>query len=114
MTQKEKDKKLPQKLLKENEIDRMIKATKNPRDPALIVVLWKIGAKPGELPAMRLQISKNYERRNNRKLTDKLFVIREPECSSCGYLARESDNFCLECGGKIRKKDGWNIYHFIE
>lgn len=53
--QEEKDKKLPRKLLKEKETDRMIEAIKNPREPALIAVLWETEARPGELLAMRIR-----------------------------------------------------------
>ncbi|AKB77927.1 hypothetical protein MSHOH_1444 [Methanosarcina horonobensis HB-1 = JCM 15518] len=50
-----KSKKLPENLLTEDEVGRMIKAAKNPRDKALISLLYDSGARIGELGDLKIR-----------------------------------------------------------
>ncbi|MCD6492598.1 MAG: tyrosine-type recombinase/integrase [Archaeoglobaceae archaeon] len=50
-----KTRKFPDELLTEDDIKKMIGACKNPRDRALIAVLWESGFRVGELGNMRVR-----------------------------------------------------------
>jgi|Deesub1362A_J573_1020465.scaffolds.fasta_scaffold00834_25 integrase len=50
-----KTRKFPDELLTEDEIRRLLEACKNPRDRALIAVLWESGCRAGELGNMRVR-----------------------------------------------------------
>jgi site-specific recombinase XerD len=52
---KNKDKKLPEDMLTEEEIIKMINATPNTRDKAMIGLLWDIGARIGEVGTLKLK-----------------------------------------------------------
>ena len=52
---KNKDKKLPEDMLTEEEIIKMINATQNTRDKAMIGLLWDIGARIGEVGTLKLK-----------------------------------------------------------
>jgi integrase/recombinase XerD len=54
-TLKKRDCKLPEDMLKEEEIKRMIDAASNNRDRAIIALLWDIGARIGEVGNLRLK-----------------------------------------------------------
>ena len=49
------EKKLPEELLSEEEIKRMVDAAENPRDKALISVLYESGCRIGEVLALRMR-----------------------------------------------------------
>lgn len=51
--------KLPQDLLSEKDIERMLECAGNPRDRALIAVLWETGCRAGELLSLRIRSFKN-------------------------------------------------------
>ncbi len=52
---KNKDKKLPEDMLTEEEIIKMINATPNTRDKAMIGLLWDIGARIGEIGTLKVR-----------------------------------------------------------
>ncbi len=52
---KNKDKKLPEDMLTEEEIIKMINATPNTRDKAMIGLLWDIGARIGEVGTLKIK-----------------------------------------------------------
>ena len=52
---KNRDKKLPEDMLTEDEIMKMINAASNTRDKAMISLLWDIGARIGELGTLKIK-----------------------------------------------------------
>ena len=52
---KNKDKKLPEDMLTEEEIIKMINAAPNTRDKAMIGLLWDIGSRIGEVGALKIK-----------------------------------------------------------
>jgi integrase/recombinase XerD len=54
-TLKKHDRKLPEDMLKEEDVERMIDAALNKRDKAIIALLWDIGARIGEIGNLRVK-----------------------------------------------------------
>ncbi|OKY78283.1 MAG: XerD/XerC family integrase [Candidatus Methanohalarchaeum thermophilum] len=78
--------KLPNKLLKEKDIQKLIEATTNPRDKLLISLLWETGARIGEL--IDLTIDDIEDHRHGKKITidGKTGQRRLPLIESVPYL----------------------------
>jgi integrase/recombinase XerD len=56
-TLKKRDRKLPEDMLKEEEVELMIKAALNKRDKAIIALLWDIGARIREIGDLRIKLT---------------------------------------------------------
>ncbi|SDF85298.1 Site-specific recombinase XerD [Methanolobus vulcani] len=54
-TKKSKGRKLPEELLTEDEVNKMIEATRNTRDQALIAILWDSGCRIGEIGNLKIK-----------------------------------------------------------
>ena len=52
---KKHDRKLPEDMLKEEEVELMIDTALNKRDKAIIALLWDIGARIGEIGNLRVK-----------------------------------------------------------
>lgn len=64
-TKKKKNNKLPEKLLTEEDVEKMIHTAENPRDKAFIALLWETGARIGEL--IDLEVGSIEDRENGKR-----------------------------------------------
>jgi len=85
-TKKQKDDKLPEKLLTEDDIEKLIAAARNPRNRALVAVMWETGARPGEY--LDLKVGDIEERKHGKKVVvdGKTGPRRLPLVSSVPHL----------------------------
>lgn len=65
-TMKQKDGKLPEKLLDEDDVGLLIAEARNPRNRALISLMWETGARPGEY--LDLRVGDIEDRENGKKV----------------------------------------------
>jgi integrase len=91
-TDKTNNKKLPEDLLTEDEIKKMIEAANNPRDRALISVLWEGGCRAGELLSMRVKHVTFNNDITRITIQGKTGMRRIPLIDSTPYLAEWIEN----------------------
>ncbi len=60
-TKKKRDEKLPETMLTEEDVVKMIEAADNSRDKAFIAMLWETGARIGELIDMKIKSVEDYQ-----------------------------------------------------
>ncbi|MEM3531153.1 MAG: site-specific integrase [Nitrososphaerales archaeon] len=95
-TLKEKDLLLPEQLLTEDEVMKLVDAASNPRDKAFIITLYESGARIGELGSMRIRdvsFEENYARLMLKGKTGSRRVI---VIASSPYLATWIQNHPLK------------------
>jgi site-specific recombinase XerD len=91
-TGKKNNKKLPEDLLNEDEVKKMIEAANNSRDRALISILWEAGCRVGELLSMQVK-HVNFENDITRiTIQGKTGMRRIPLIDSTPYLAEWIEN----------------------
>jgi site-specific recombinase XerD len=95
-TGKKNNKKLPEDLLSEQEAKQMIEAATNPRDRALIAVLWDSGCRIGELLSMQLKHVSFDKEVTRITLDGKTGMRRVPLVDSTPYLADWVENHPLK------------------
>ena len=91
-TEKENNNKLPEDLLNDEEVKKMIEVALNSRDRALISVLWESGCRIGELLSMQIKhvsFEKGFTRIN---INGKTGMRRVPLIDSTPYLAEWFEN----------------------
>ena len=91
-TGKKNNKKLPEDLLNEDEVKRMIEAANNSRDRSLISIIWEAGCRVGELLSMQVK-HVNFENDITRiTIQGKTGMRRIPLIDSTPYLAEWIEN----------------------
>lgn len=95
-TEKKNSNKLPEDLLTEEEVKRMIQVSMNPRDRALISVLWESGCRAGEVLSMRIKHVSFEDRFTRVTLHGKTGMRRMPLIDSTPYLAEWIENHALK------------------
>jgi len=87
-TIKKNEGKLPEKLLTEEDVQKLVDAARNPRDRALISLIWETGARPGEY--LDLKVGDIEDRENGKKVlvSGKTGPRRLPLVSSVPHLNR--------------------------
>jgi len=86
-TLKEKEKLLPQDLLTEDEIERLVNATDNPRDRAFIMTLYETGGRIGEIGSLRIRDVTFHKDYASVMLRGKTGPRRVPVVAAVPYLA---------------------------
>ena len=95
-TGKKNNKKLPEDLLTEDEVKKMIEAANNSRDRSLISILWEAGCRVGELLSMQVK-HVNFENDITRiTIQGKTGMRRIPLIDSTPYLAEWFENHPLK------------------
>ncbi|KXA94902.1 hypothetical protein AKJ36_02010 [candidate division MSBL1 archaeon SCGC-AAA259I07] len=85
-TRKKKNKKLPEKMLGENDVEKLLNATRNSRDSALISLMWETGARPGEYLDLRVCDVEDREKGKKVLIDGKTGSRRLPLVSSVPHL----------------------------
>lgn len=88
--------KLPEELLTEEEVKRIIQTAYNPRDRAIIATLWESGARVGELLSMQIKHVSFEENFTRITLQGKTGMRRVPLFDSTPYLAEWLENHPLK------------------
>ncbi|KXB01604.1 hypothetical protein AKJ41_00970 [candidate division MSBL1 archaeon SCGC-AAA259O05] len=85
-TRKKKNEKLPEKMLGEDDVEKLLDASRNPRDRALISLMWETGARPGEY--LDLEVGDIEDRAKGKKvlIEGKTGMRRLPLVSSVPHL----------------------------
>ncbi|MCJ2563219.1 MAG: tyrosine-type recombinase/integrase [Candidatus Thermoplasmatota archaeon] len=91
-TDKRNNNKLPEELLTEEEVKRMISVAWTPRDRAIISLLWESGCRVGELLNMRIKHVSFEEDLTRIAIHGKTGARRVPLLDSTPYLAEWLDN----------------------
>jgi len=91
-TEKRSNNKLPEELLTEEEVKRMISAARTPRDRAIISLLWESGCRVGELLTMRIKNVSFEENLTRITVLGKTGARRVPLLDSTPYLAEWLEN----------------------
>jgi integrase len=91
-TEKRNNNKLPEELLTEEEVKRMISAAWTPRDRAIISLLWESGCRVGELLTMRTKNVSFEENLTRIVIHGKTGARRVPLLDSTPYLAEWLEN----------------------
>jgi integrase len=91
-TEKRNNNKLPEELLTEEEVKRMISAAWTPRDRAIISLLWESGCRVGELLTMRIKNVSFEENLTRIVIHGKTGARRVPLLDSTPYLAEWLEN----------------------
>ncbi|GAG38420.1 unnamed protein product, partial [marine sediment metagenome] len=91
-TEKRSNNKLPEELLTEEEVKRMISAAWTPRDRAIISLLWESGCRVGELLTMRIKNVSFEENLTRITVLGKTGARRVPLLDSTPYLAEWLEN----------------------
>ncbi len=91
-TEKRSNNKLPEELLTEEEVKRMISAAWSPRDRAVISLLWESGCRVGELLTMRIKNVSFEENLTRITVLGKTGARRVPLLDSTPYLAEWLEN----------------------
>lgn len=95
-TGKKNNERLPEDLLTEEEIKRMIEVASNPRDRALIAVLWESGSRVGELLSMQMKHISFEQELTRITINGKTGPRRIPLLDSTPYLAEWMENHPLK------------------
>ena len=91
-TEKNNNNKLPEELLTDEEVKKMIELALNPRDRALLAVLWESGCRIGELLTMQIK-HVSFEKEITRiNIDGKTGMRRVPLIDSTPYLAEWVEN----------------------
>ena len=91
-TDKRNNNKLPEELLTEEEVKRMISVAWTPRDRAIISLLWESGCRVGELLTMRIKNVSFEENLTRIAIHGKTGARRVPLLDSTPYLAEWLEN----------------------
>jgi len=91
-TAKKNNNKLPEELLTEKEVKKLIETAWTPRDRALISVLWESGCRAGELLTLRIKHVAFEERMTRINVQGKTGPRRVPLIDSTPYLAEWLEN----------------------
>ena len=91
-TEKRSNNKLPEELLTEEEVKRMISVAWTPRDRAIISMLWESGCRVGELLTMRIKNVSFEENLTRIAIHGKTGARRVPLLDSTPYLAEWLEN----------------------
>ncbi|KXB08420.1 hypothetical protein AKJ56_01315, partial [candidate division MSBL1 archaeon SCGC-AAA382N08] len=91
-TKKKRNNKLPEKMLTEEDVEKLIKTAENPRDKAFISMLWETGARIGEL--IDLTVGSIEDRKNGKKVVikGKTGARRLPLVSSVPHIQNWLNN----------------------
>lgn len=95
-TEKRNNNKLPEELLTEEEVKRMISVAWTPRDRAIISLLWESGCRVGELLTMRIKNVSFEENLTRIAIHGKTGARRVPLLDSTPYLAEWLENHSLK------------------
>ncbi|MCK4456477.1 MAG: tyrosine-type recombinase/integrase [Thermoplasmata archaeon] len=95
-TEKRSNNKLPEELLTEEEVKRMISSAWSPRDRAIISLLWESGCRVGELLTMRIKNVSFEENLTRIAIHGKTGARRVPLLDSTPYLAEWLENHSLK------------------
>ncbi|KXB05013.1 hypothetical protein AKJ50_01815 [candidate division MSBL1 archaeon SCGC-AAA382A13] len=85
-TRKKKNKKLPEKMLDENDVEKLLNSTRNSRDSALISLMWETGARPGEYLDLKVCDIEDREKGKKVLIDGKTGPRRLPLVSSVPHL----------------------------
>lgn len=85
-TNKKNNETLPKQVLDEEDISELIKACNNPRDKALVSILWETGARIGELIDLKIEDLEDYEHGKKIVIEGKTGARRAPLISSVPYI----------------------------
>ncbi|KXA90542.1 hypothetical protein AKJ37_00140 [candidate division MSBL1 archaeon SCGC-AAA259I09] len=91
-TRKNSNSKLPEKLLTEEDIEKLIETAENPRDKAFIALLWETGARIGELLDLRADSFQDRSQGKKVVINGKTGVRRLPIISSIPQLQNWLNN----------------------
>ena len=95
-TDKKNNKKLPEDLLTEDEIKKMIETANNPRDRTLISTLWEAGCRVGEILSMQIKHVAFNNDITRITIQGKTGMRRIPLIDSTPYLAEWVENYPLK------------------
>jgi integrase len=95
-TSKKNSHKLPEELLTEKEVKKLIETAWTPRDRALISVLWESGCRAGELLMLRIKHVSFEERMTRINVHGKTGPRRVPLIDSTPYLTEWLENHPLK------------------